>query len=168
MFLLLAARNAACIPPHGSGGGGPSVARRAEDGGRGASRVDFSATTVTRRVRRPFHHPSLTSSAAGGPPSPLPQGRMTRHRSRDASPCPSFATPLQERPCQNLPPSKQEGGRSAKRRVHPLAASGGAALPPAPRRRGARPPRDALAFRRSTAALAGGSRPVGSTPGHAS
>jgi hypothetical protein len=48
---------------------------------------------------------------------------------------------------------KRGGRRSAKRRIHPLAASGGAALPPVPRRRGARP-----AGRARLSALRRGSR----------
>jgi len=65
----------------------------------------------------------------------------------------------------NLP---QKGGRwSAKRRIQPAASGGSGVAAPSPAA-AARVQRDALAFRRSTAALARGFRPAGSTPGHAS
>ena len=94
------------------------------------------------------------------------RGEVARSRSRDAASHPSFAFTLQESPSQVLP--KNEGGEAPKgasnlwphrRQVYAVCANHPHA---------ARAQRDALASRRSTAALARGFRPAGSTPGHAS
>jgi hypothetical protein len=68
-----------------AGVGGPSVARSAKDGGGGAGRAETPATPVKRRLRRPLHHPSLATLAAGGPPPPLSRVRKAKQsRSRGA------------------------------------------------------------------------------------
>ena len=117
--------------------------------------------------------PDVSAQNRGGPlilvatllASPRTRGEVSRRsRSRDAS-ASEFSSTLQESPSQNLP-QKMEGGEAPKGALH------------RPHQRVRRAPRrtnvttarasGALAFRRSTAALASGFRATGSTPGHAS
>ena len=114
-------------------------------------RRESSATTTKLRVRRPLHHGSL---AARAPVVPLPRcrggGWCERSHSRDA---------VRVRVCRPKPPifrlQKNKGRRSAEKAQLSRGASPriGCCHPLALRAR-PRVQRDALAFRRSTAALA--------------
>ncbi len=139
-ILCRLARSSSC-PAIAGKGDHPSAERL--DGGRGAGRDETLSTKAKRRVRRPLHH------ASRGPPPPLSrraENITLRSRAALFVCAPSFANGFTKR-------ASPRGRRSAERRV----LRDHSALSQRCRWAGSwRAPllADALAFRRSTAALA--------------
>ena len=114
MFLLLAARNAACILPHGSGGGG--TIRSPQGGGwwKGREPRRFFGDDGDTSSETPLPPPFADFVSCGWSPFPATAGQDDRHRSRDASPRPSFANDHDNTTFLNSPPAHKEGGGAPK------------------------------------------------------